>query len=209
MYYNEDYFNWQKSIGAFGGIANLFKFAPYLSPDDTVIDFGCGGGYLLNNIQCAGKIGIEISDTAREEAQKHGLIVYKNIEDVPDDYASIMISNHTLEHVECPLDIIRALRPKLKSGGKAVFVVPHQQPEEKYHDSDINQHLYTWNPMTLGNLFKNAGYVDIRADVIRHKWPKGYRRIYQMVGQTTFDTICHINALIVRNYQIRVVAKKQ
>lgn len=25
-HYSEDYFNWQKNIGAFGGMANLFKF---------------------------------------------------------------------------------------------------------------------------------------------------------------------------------------
>ena len=30
-HYNVDYFNWQKNIGAFGGMANLFKFNNHIN----------------------------------------------------------------------------------------------------------------------------------------------------------------------------------
>lgn len=46
-HYDAEYFNWQKNIGAFGGWANSFKFKNSISKSDTVIDFGCGGGFLL------------------------------------------------------------------------------------------------------------------------------------------------------------------
>lgn len=46
-HYNEDYFNWQKNIGLFGGWANSTKFEQYITKEDDVLDFGCGGGYLL------------------------------------------------------------------------------------------------------------------------------------------------------------------
>jgi len=60
-YYNKKYFSWQSRVGEFGGRANLSKFAKFIRPDHHVIDYGCGGGYLLKNIKCKEKIGIEIN----------------------------------------------------------------------------------------------------------------------------------------------------
>lgn len=208
MKYEQDYFDWQKNIGAFGGVANLFKFAPFLRREDRVLDFGCGGGYLLHNIQAAEKIGIEISDVARAEAQKHGLTVYKTTDEAPDLFAAAVISNHTLEHVECPVEELRRLLPKMQPGAKAIFVVPHQKPDEAYYENDVSQHLYTWNPLTLGNLFKAAGFVQIRVDVIRHTWPPNYQQVYQRYGQRGFDLICRLRAYRIGNYQIRAIAEK-
>ncbi len=208
MDYSEAYFNWQKEIGKFGGQANLFKFSGYISPEDVVIDFGCGGGYLLKNIVCARKIGIEISDVAREQAALAGIEVYKVADEIPDETANIIISNHALEHVEYPIDIVRNLYSKLKINGLVVFVVPHDKPNQPYREDDINQHLHTWNPQTLGNLFKAAGYTQIQVDTIRHQWPPRYRKIHKLFGQRYFDLICKITALYRNNYQIRVVAKK-
>ena len=71
-YYNEQYFKWQKEIGEFGGIINQFLFKDFIALADAVIDFGCGGGYLLSNINCTQKMGIEINDAAREIAKKKG-----------------------------------------------------------------------------------------------------------------------------------------
>ncbi len=59
QHYDVDYFAWQKKIGLFGGKANSFKFARTVNKTDTVIDFGCGGGFLLKQLDCAEKIGIE------------------------------------------------------------------------------------------------------------------------------------------------------
>ncbi|EDX74521.1 Methyltransferase domain family [Coleofasciculus chthonoplastes PCC 7420] len=206
--YDSDYFNWQKNIGAFGGVANLFKFKDYIQQADSVLDFGCGGGYLLKNIDCTQKLGVEINDVARAQANENGIKTYKYLEDVPDGFATVVISNHALEHVECPFNILKSLLNKMHPDGKAIFVVPHQRADEAYHDNDINQHLYTWNPLTLGNLFKAAGYVNICVDVIRHKWPYRYREIYSILGQKGFDTICQVYALYKRNYQIRVFAER-
>ena len=66
-YYNEDYFNdYQKKIGEFGGKANLFKFEEHIKNTDNVLDFGCGGGFLLSNLDCKYKAGIEINSIARK-----------------------------------------------------------------------------------------------------------------------------------------------
>ena len=57
-HYNKDYFDWQKNIGAFGGWANSYKFKNTIKKCDVVLDFGCGGGFLLSNLVCKKKIGI-------------------------------------------------------------------------------------------------------------------------------------------------------
>ena len=66
-YYGNEYFNnYQREIGEFGGKANIFKFKKYISRNHSVLDFGCGGGFLLNNLDCKDKIGIEINPIARD-----------------------------------------------------------------------------------------------------------------------------------------------
>ena len=208
-HYNEDYFDRQKEIGEFEGEAGIFKFKDYIGPEDSVLDFGCGGGYLLKNLSCGKKIGVEPNRAARATAKKNDVEVYSSIEEVPDNFANVVISNHVLEHVLSPLESLHLLKRKVKVGGKLVFVVPHQNPRERFRENDTNQHLYTWNPLTLGNLFKLAGYDIIKVDTIRHVWPPAYRRIRKLLGRKTFYLVSRINALFRNSYQIRVVAKKR
>ncbi len=42
QYYDEGYFEWQKTIGRFGGRANLFKFADFVEGDPNRVGLGCG-----------------------------------------------------------------------------------------------------------------------------------------------------------------------
>lgn len=208
MTYGAKYFEWQKDMGHFGGIVNSPIFSPYLQPDDTLLDFGCGGGYLLNNLMCTTKAGIEINPVARQQAHSMGITVYETISDVPDEFASLVISNHALEHVDCPFQTLVNLKSKLKMNGRLVFIVPHEGPHDKWLPNDINQHLYTWNPMTMGNLFAKAGYRVCAVDTIRHRWPRNYLKLYQFFGAKLFQTLCKLEAYRVSNYQIRIVASK-
>lgn len=208
MHYDENYFRWQKGMGEFGGHAELFKFREFVNTEDTVLDFGCGGGYLLNNVKCTRKAGIEINPTARELAQSMGITVHDSIAAVPDEFASLVISNHALEHVECPFQNLVDLKPKIKMNGRLVFVVPHEGPHDKWQPDDINQHLYTWNPMTLGNLFSKAGYGVCAVNTIRHRWPpRGYLKLYQF-SSVLFHLFCKMEAYRIGNYQIQIVAER-
>jgi len=182
------------------------KFTPYINATDNVIDFGAGGGYLLKNIKCSKKIGIEINDFARDLASKQGITLYKVIDEVDDNWADVIISNHALEHVENPLETLRSLKSKLKIGGKIIIVVPHQTPNEKYVKSDINQHLYTWNPLTLGNLLQRAGYKVKSVDVLRHAWPPYYQELWKLIGEKNFHRLSYLYALYKNSYQIRGIA---
>ena len=55
-HYDDNYFEWQRKSGIFGGLANTFKFKRSITSTDTVIDFGCGGGFLLLNLNCSNRL---------------------------------------------------------------------------------------------------------------------------------------------------------
>lgn len=206
-HYTHDYFSWQKNIGAFGGQANLTKFADYIRPTDKVFDFGCGGGFLLSNIQCAEKIGVEINPSARENASGLGITTYPEVKDVSDEWADIIVSNHALEHVDHPYSVLKELFTKLRPGGKIVFVIPCESYVQEYKEEDINQHLYTWSPLNLGNLFTHAGFKVLESKKYMHKWPRFYVRIAKYFGRTGFDICCRIYGWMNRNFvQVRIIA---
>lgn len=207
-HYGSTYFSWQSSIGAFGGWANRTKFEGEIRATDRVIDFGCGGGYLLAGLTCADRVGVEINPVARAEASTR-IPTAASIADVADGWADIVISNHALEHCERPLEELVALRAKLKPGGKAVFVVPCESIRSGFFAGDINQHLYTWSPLNLGNLFLRAGFEVESCLPYRHKWPPHYLRIAKYGGRTVFDLCARVWAAIDRtSFQVRIVARR-
>jgi SAM-dependent methyltransferase len=207
-HYDKRYFDWQKSIGEFGGWANKTKFSEYIDKENDVLDFGCGGGFLLKNIECKKKAGVEINPTAAETARNNGLEVYHSSDEVPDEYVDIIISNNALEHTHYPLDELKKLFKKLKPDGKIIFVVPCENISYHYKPNDINQHLYSWSPMGIGNLFSTAGFSVIESKPYIHKWPPDYIKAAKF-GRKVFDMVCRIYGQYERTwFQVRIIAKK-
>ena len=208
-YYDQKYFKWQSPIGEFGGWANLAKFSEFVKKEDTVVDFGSGGGFLLSHIQCHKKMGIEINEAARASAKLIEIDSVADTDLLPDDFADVIISNHALEHTFSPLDELKKLRKKLKKGGKIIFVVPCESIDYAYVKNDINNHIYTWSPMCLGNLFTQAGFEVIESKPYIHKWPPHYEKIAKLFGRRVFNFSCQIYARIERSYfQVRTIARR-
>lgn len=208
-HYDSNYFDWQSSIGAFGGWANQPKFAKYITKNDVVLDFGCGGGYLLKQIDCKKKVGVEINQSAAKTAADNGVEVYQSVEDIPDEYVDAIISNNALEHTLQPLDELKLLYRKLKNKGKIIFVVPCESISYTYKPNDVNHHLYSWSPMCIGNMFTEAGYSLIESKPYIHKWPPKYKLIAKIGGRSLFEVACQIYGRIERSwFQVRAVGEK-
>lgn len=208
-HYDGGYFDWQSSIGEFGGWANQSKFAQHISRDQVVLDFGCGGGFLLKNLDCRKKIGVEVNPTAADSARKKGIEVFSSVAEVPDQSVDVIISNHALEHALQPLSELKGLLTKLKPGGKAIFVVPSESISCSYRKDDINHHLFTWSPMCLGNLFSEAGFSVIESRPYTHKWPPKYKLIARIGGRGLFDFASRLYArLDRRSSQVKLIAER-
>jgi SAM-dependent methyltransferase len=207
-HYNEAYFNYQAPIGEFGGWANLTKFSDYISDTDTVLDFGCGGGYLLKNITAAKKLGVEINPDAIKQAVLNGVKVYSSAKDIDNNSVDVIISNHALEHMTRPFDDLIELHRILKMGGSIIFVIPCETVQIIYEPNDINKHLYSWSPMSLGNLFTEAGFKVIESKAYWHKWPPNYRELATL-GRKVFDEECYKYALANDDLtQVRIIGYK-
>ena len=114
-HYDKKYFDWQAPIGEFGGWANQTKFVENISDDSKVLDFGCGSGFLLKDIKCSMKVGVDVNQMAAEIARKSGIEVFGCVAEISDNYVNIIISNNALEHTLQPLEELRLLR---KNRGK-------------------------------------------------------------------------------------------
>jgi 2-polyprenyl-3-methyl-5-hydroxy-6-metoxy-1,4-benzoquinol methylase len=207
-YYDEAYFEFQKELGKFGGKIKSKMFQPHITENMTVVEFGSGGGYMLDYLVAKEKIGIEINDAARKAAEEIGIRSVKNISDIDDEYADIIISTSVLEHVENPLGVLRELRSKLKTGGKIVFHVPNESCDTEYTRNEINNHLYTWNCLTIGNLFKAAGYFVYSVEKVQEVWPKNFFDIEKEVSSELFESICEIGGRAYDENRCVIVAYK-
>src|SRR5882762_3212679 len=102
------YFDWQNKNGGVAGRIEARKFKAYVKPTDAVLDFGCGGGHVLRNLNCARRVGVEINPAARTVAVQGGTECHESIARVEDNSFDVVISNHALEHVHFPISILWA-----------------------------------------------------------------------------------------------------
>jgi SAM-dependent methyltransferase len=208
-HYDDVYFQWQSALGAFTGEMEAAKFAPHIRQSDAVLDFGCGGGFLLHSLNCSQKVGVEINPAGRQFAQRLGIDVVASIFEVSDASFDVVVSNHALEHVRCPYDVIKAVFDKLRPGGMAVFVVPCERYDTKYKPENIDRHLYTWSPMNLGNLFHLCGYDIKGVKRIPHRWPPYIQYIDRLLGRSVCNGVCVLYGLArPKLTQIQIVAQK-
>jgi len=208
-YYDEKYFDYQKEQGSFAAKIMCQFFQPYIKPSDAVLDFGCGGGFLLNELNASNKLGIEINATARKYAlDELSINAVSAISEVEDNWADVIISCHALEHTLRPYDILKELLPKLKQGGVVVFIVPHET-KYKYNSSDVNKHLYTWSEQNIGNLFLEAGYDVKESKELVHRFPPRHMKIYKAFGTKVFNRVCRIYGIWARYRhmtQVKIIA---
>ena len=170
--YQAGYFDWQSQVGKFGGKANLFKFQKLIKPDDKVLDYGCGGGFLLSELVCGRRVGLDINPIIQAP---EGVEIYrqysalKNL--VGSGFFDVVISNHSLEHIENPSQALMECFDLLKPGGTIIVVVPSESHWVRYRTGDINNHIVTFAPINLGNLLALTGFDVLSVKRLFHKWP--------------------------------------
>lgn len=117
----------------------------HINENDAFVEFGAGGGFLLNLIKEKEKLGVEINPYAIENARQLGIRMVTDSNDIEGEYANKIISTYALEHVDNLLEILQCLRKKLKSDGEIIFVVPFQSDRYEYRKDDVDNEFWNYH----------------------------------------------------------------
>lgn len=204
------YFATQNDGEELHGELNAWKFAPWIQRTDRVLDFGCGGGWLLKALGAANSVGVEVNPFAREICRLNGIEAYADIASVPAGMRfDKIISHHCLEHVPYPIAALRELAERLDPAGLLVVIVPIDdwRVQRSFPLNDIDHHLHTWTPRLFANTCREAG-LDCRSiDILTHAWPKGWKKIHNRVPRCVYRGLCYLWSVTFRRRQLRAIIK--
>lgn len=206
----EEYFRYHNDFARRGGDLNKRKFEPYISRTDKVLDFGCGGGWILASLECSKKVGVEPNKSAQQLCRENGVEVYGAISDIPRQQFDVIISHHCLEHVPYPIQALRELRGCLSPSGKLVIVVPIDdwRVQRAVRSDDKDHHLHTWTSRLLNNTLIEAGYRAVEIQMLTHAWFRGWHKVHGLLPSSVFDGLCMIWSVIRHKRQLVAVATK-
>jgi 2-polyprenyl-3-methyl-5-hydroxy-6-metoxy-1,4-benzoquinol methylase len=204
-----EYLAYQKQ-SAPGAVLEARKFAPHIRRSDRVLDFGCGGGWILRQLDCADRVGVELNESAHQFCRENGVRVHRTLDEVDGEPFDIVISNHCLEHVPCPVEALRGLCARIRTSGRLVLVLPLDdwRVQRDFTGSDIDHHLHTWTPRLLANTLTEAGFTVERIDVLTYAWPPGWQKLMRILPRPAFDAVCWLTATAKKRRQLVAVATK-
>lgn len=162
-HYDEKYFRWQRKHGLSTVKGRDYMRLTGARHTDTVLDFGAGTGAILRSLNVSHRVAVEFNPSARafmSNASPH-VETHQFPEQVSDNSVDLVFSTAVIEHVECPIQELRELRKKLKPSGRIVLGIKNEGVElwQKWRPGNIDNHLYTWNSMLLGNVLRAAGFI--------------------------------------------------
>ncbi len=185
--------------------------APFLSDADSVLDFGCSEGSVLSALPGSRKAGIEVNHYSRGIAQQQGLDVRGSIEEFQGESFTRIVSCHCLEHVADPAAVLAKLRGLLTSDGKLVLLLPlndcRDRRQRSWQPGDINQHLYAWTPLILGNLLAVAGYEPELIRVHKYTYPSRFVNPLHRFSPRLYHAVGRVYAMIRPRHQLLAVAR--
>lgn len=184
-----------------------WKFRDHVRASDVVLDFGCGEGGILANLPAAQRLGVEVTPTAREVAERRGLTMYRSADDIDEDSVDVVISNHALEHTLSPYAELVSLRRVLRSGGRLLLWLPIDdwRGQRAADRKDPNHHLYTWTPLLLGNLLDEAGFTVDECRAVTHAWPP-LAHLAIRLPEPAFHLLARLTSMRRRHRQIMALA---
>ena len=161
--YTAKYYNLEKDHWWFAGRRKLIlKLLKDVSRDSKVLDIGCSGGVLIQELANEGLknlVGIDADQSAVLLARNRELNVMlvdaikTNFEDENFD---MIIAADVLEHIENDDQALKEWNRILKKGGKIIILVPAFMFLWRKHDEE-NQHKRRYSKKQLLKKLKGAG----------------------------------------------------
>jgi len=128
-------------------------------PGDATLDFGAGTGTFAQRVAQAGHAirCIELDPVLSRRLAAAGLKVHASIDEVAPDSVDYIYSLNVLEHIEDDLGTVRALRTRLKPGGRIMIYVPAFQSLYSSMDRLVG-HIRRYRRHQLIALLRRAGF---------------------------------------------------
>lgn len=165
----------------------LLSWCEDLPNDAKILDVGCGDGFHLKLLKQHGEKnwmleGVDLDERAAKMAEKSGLKVHLgNIEklNLPENAYDLALMIQTIEHVEQPDEILRAVKRVLKPGGRLVIVTDNTDSIDfnffknsywgGYH---FPRHWNLFNRTSLSKLAEKTGFeiADLETQVSPVNW---------------------------------------
>ena len=143
------------------------------TPPGRVLEVGCGAGARLARLRDSGwdVVGQEVDSLAAEVARKtYGLsVVVAPLESAgfPENSFDAVASNHVIEHVLDPVELLTESCRLLRPGGDLIVVTPnvdsflHRHFGVCWRALDPPRHLHLFCPRTLSQAAERAGFRDV------------------------------------------------
>lgn len=199
---------------AFTWVARLRaeKFVPHVCGSDVVVEFGVGAGWNLAELNCARRIGFDISDLVEAGLRERGIEFVRDSASLADNSADVLICHHMLEHALNPAAALAEIRRVLKPGGKLLLHVPfEEEPRYRKHDpAEPNHHLFAWNAQTLGNLVAECGFKLDEAGIGKFGYDRAAAAaaVNYHLGEYGFRLLRSLAHLAMPASEVRVIARK-
>lgn len=178
-YYSSDYPLYQSSHGLEDTEDNLVEQAKAageyrgvkIKPGLRLLDVGCGGGSFLNIAKQLGAEvqGIEPSEYGFTSTRALGLPVFLGtLEDyfkseARDRKFDLITSNHVIEHVPNPVEVLELMGKLLAPGGAIQIAVPNadckfaQRLKDRWHSTDLPYHILQFTSQSFTCAAQKAG----------------------------------------------------
>jgi ubiquinone/menaquinone biosynthesis C-methylase UbiE len=167
-------------------------------PPSLIVGCGVGTGINFNDEIYGIDLFIETCLTAKIAGR--GRIICADAHKMPIRGCSFqqVLLMHSLEHVICPFHVLSECYRVLKNGGDIHIEVPNSPNRI----SERTSHIYGWNAITLQNILKKIGFINVQATYVDHL---GVTDIYKFKNKKVNKLLDKLSTLLFPN-SFRAVA---
>lgn len=154
---------------------NLLQTFNQYKSRNTVLDYGCGQGWLLDVARENGwkTYGTEYSAVAVDKCRKKGITMHQgelNPANYEPESFDVIIMSEVIEHINNPEEELIKMFSLLRKGGLLYITTPNfncylrYYLKEKYHIIEYPEHLSYYTMKTLNRVLVNTGFKKVKME---------------------------------------------
>ena len=142
--------------------------------NNSLLDLGCGAGYVLSAINSSWKkYGLEVSQKAADIARQYADYIHVGVlgkETYPEEFFDAVLCLHVIEHVPDPIELIENIKRILKTHGHLVIGIPNfdscaaRRFQDRYRLLFDETHISLFSDWGLRLLLEDHGFIVDRVE---------------------------------------------